>query len=123
MMQVMANRLEDDVPAGRSCARGTVRGTVTDATVAMRRGGQSFALALRTLGVRCWSHRGGCDARAGLPFKSRDPRQKVTDLAAKSGDRCGEGLEISSGGGGHRIYSYERGRREYTTIDNGSGSR
>ena len=85
-------------------------------------GGRSFALVLRTLGVRCWGHRGGCDARAGLPFKSHNPRQKATDLATKSGDRCGEGLEISSGGGGHCIYSYERGRREYTTIDNGSGS-
>jgi len=79
-------------------------------------GGGSLALALRTLGIRCWGHRGGCDAGAGLPLEGRDPRQEAADLTTKSGDRCGEGLEISSGGGGHRMYSYERGRHEYTTI-------
>ena len=123
MTQVMANCLEDDVPAGRSCARGNVRGTVPDATVAMRWGGGALPLCLGPWAFDAGVMGGGCDAGAGLPFKSRDPGQKATDLAAKSGDRCGEGLEISGRGGGHRIYSYERGRREYTTIDNGSGSR
>ena len=86
-------------------------------------GGRSLALALRTLGVGRWGHRGGCDARAGSPFTGRYPRQKAADLATESGDCCGEGLEISGGGGGHSIYSYERGRHKYTTLDNGSGSR
>jgi hypothetical protein len=71
--------------------------------------GVELALVLRTLGG-CG---GGCDARVGLPLKGCDPRQKATDLATESGDRCGEGLE-SAGGGGHCMYSYGRGRHKYT---------
>jgi hypothetical protein len=36
MTQVMANHLEDNVPGGRSRARGNIRGTTSDVTVMMR---------------------------------------------------------------------------------------
>ena len=119
----MVNHLDDDVPAGRSCARGNVRGMVPDATIAMHWGGGVLPLHLGPLALDAGVMGGGCDAGAGLPFKGHYPRQKAADLATKSGDRCSEGLEISSGGGGHRIYSYGRGRHEDTTVGNGSGSR
>jgi hypothetical protein len=58
---------------------------------------------------------GGCDAGVRLPLEGCDPRQEAADLATESGDCCGEGLEVSSRGGGHCMYSYGRERHKYTT--------
>jgi hypothetical protein len=71
----MVNHLEDDVPAGRPCARGNVRGMVPDATIAMRWGGGVLPLHLGPLALDAEVMGGG-----GAAMPERGCRSRATIL-------------------------------------------
>jgi hypothetical protein len=96
-MQVMANHLEDDVPRGRSCVRGNIRGTVPDVTVAMCWGGGALPLRLGPLGAMegAATPEWGCRSRAAI-WDKRLPTWplRVAIVAVRVWRSAMEGVDI-----------------------------